>query len=185
VHEEFHSRRFSEQGGELEMVQLWVNLPARDKMSAPGYQPLLDKDFPRLALGSARARLIAGPLNDLRGPARTHTPMSIFDLTFDRTGPAQLELPQDFNTMVFVLEGQVAVGADEQAVAPGQLALVQRQGGATQVLAAEGARVLVLSAAPIAEPVVSYGPFVMNTREEIMQAMRDYQYGKMGHLSDG
>ncbi|HEX5659079.1 MAG TPA: pirin family protein [Polyangiales bacterium] len=183
VHEEMHSQRFTEQGGEMEMVQLWVNLPARAKMSAPGYQSLLDKDFPRLTIGAARARLIAGSLNGERGPARTHTPITLFDLSFDDAGRAEFELPQGHAAMVFALEGQLAVGADEQTVAPGQLAVLAREGGAVQVLGAASARALVLSGEPIAEPVASYGPFVMNTRDEIMTAMRDYQSGKMGHLT--
>jgi quercetin 2,3-dioxygenase len=184
VHEEKHSQRFTEQGGELEMVQLWVNLPARAKMSAPGYQSLLDKDFPRLELGAARARLIAGLLQGARGPAHTHTAITMFDLHFESAGSAEFELPQGHTAMVFTLEGQVAVGPEEQSVTPGQLAVLAREGGAIRVLAAKDARVLVLSGEPIAEPVASYGPFVMNTREEIMQAMRDYQSGKMGHLED-
>ncbi|HEY6879114.1 MAG TPA: pirin family protein [Polyangiales bacterium] len=183
VHEEMHSKRFTEQGGELEMVQLWVNLPARAKMSAPGYQSLLDREFPRLQLGAARARLIAGTLHNERGPARTHTPITLFDLQFERAGRAEFELPEGHTAMVFALEGQLAVGAEETTLTPGQLGLLARGGGPVHVLGAEATRVLVLSGEPIAEPVVSYGPFVMNTREEIMQAMRDYQSGKMGHLA--
>jgi redox-sensitive bicupin YhaK (pirin superfamily) len=183
VHEEMHSQRFTEQGGELEMVQLWVNLPATSKRSEPGYQALLDQDFPRLSLGPARARLIAGSLEGARGPARTHTPITLFDLEFTQAGRAEFALPQGHTALVFALEGQLAVGADEQSVAPGQLAVLAREGGAVHVLGAASARALVLSGEPIAEPVVSYGPFVMNTREEITQAMRDYQSGKMGHLA--
>ncbi|MET0285754.1 MAG: pirin family protein [Polyangiales bacterium] len=182
VHEEMHSQAFTQSGGEMEMVQLWVNLPADAKMSAPGYQSLLDKQFPRLQVGAARARLIAGSLLGERGPARTHTPITLFDLEFPEAGRAEFELPQGHTAMVFSLEGQLAVGADEQSVTPGQLAVLAREGGAVHVLGAPGARALVLSGEPIAEPVVSYGPFVMNTREQIMQAMRDYQSGKMGHL---
>jgi quercetin 2,3-dioxygenase len=168
----------------MEMVQLWVNLPAKSKMSTPGYQSLLDASFPRLSLGPARARLIAGSLQGERGPARTHTPITVFDMQFADAGRAEFELSQGHTAMVFALEGQIAVGAEEQSVTPGQLAVLQREGGAVHVLGAKDARVLVLSGEPIAEPVVSYGPFVMNTREQIMQAMRDYQSGKMGHLDE-
>lgn len=184
VHEEMHSQGFSEHGGELEMVQLWVNLPAKSKMSAPGYQALLDADFPRLTLGPARARLIAGALAGERGPAHTHTPITVFDLAFDEAGRAEFDLPQGHTALVFALEGQLAVGADEQALTPGQLAVFAREGGPLHVLGAPLARALVLSGEPIGEPVASYGPFVMNTREQIMQAMRDYQSGKMGHLAE-
>jgi redox-sensitive bicupin YhaK (pirin superfamily) len=181
VHEELHSRRFSEQGGNMEMVQLWVNLPAKHKLSKPGYQALLDKDFPRLSLGAAQARLIAGKLNSETGPAHTHTPMTVFDLRFAETGPAEFELPAGFTTLLFSLEGQVQAG---QPLLPGDLAVLGRgDAGVVRLQAESGARVLVLSGEPIDEPVASYGPFVMNTQAEIAQAVRDYQSGKMGHLS--
>lgn len=184
VHEELHSQRFTEQGGELEMVQLWVNLPAKHKMDRPGYQALLDKDFPRLQLEAAKARLIAGSLRNERGPARTHTPMTIFDLQFTEAGPAVLELPRGFTTLAFTLEGDVYVGAEQQQVQPGAMAVLGRDSaGALQLQAAKDARVLVLSGEPINEPVAAYGPFVMNTRAEIIQAVEDYQRGRMGHLS--
>jgi hypothetical protein len=183
VHEERHSQRFAEQGGEMEMVQLWVNLPARAKMSRPGYQSLLDHDFPRLPLGAAAARLIAGELNGRRGPAHTHTPITIFDLVFDEDGSAEFTLPDGFNSLLFNLEGDVRIGTRERPVGAGQLALLDREAnGPVSVRAERGARLLVLSGEPIDEPVASYGPFVMNTQEEIMQAVRDYQSGKMGHL---
>jgi redox-sensitive bicupin YhaK (pirin superfamily) len=181
VHEEKHSQRFTDQGGEMEMVQLWVNLPAKSKLSQPGYQSLLDADFPRLSLGAAQARLIAGALDGTSGPARTHSPMTIFDLSFGEDGVSEFALPTGFTSLTFTLEGDVRVG--EQPVAAGQLALLERHGhGLVRIHGAKDARVLVLSGEPIHEPVVSYGPFVMNTRAEIQQAMQDYQSGKMGHL---
>jgi quercetin 2,3-dioxygenase len=183
VHEEKHSQRFTEQGGELEMVQLWVNLPAKSKLSQPGYQSLLDADFPRLSLGAAKARLIAGELGQQRGPARTHSPMTIFDLQFADDGSSEFDLPSGYNSLTFTLEGDVRVGPDERSVPAGQLAVLERKGsGPIRIHGAKDARVLVLSGAPIDEPVVAYGPFVMNTRAEIQEAMRDYQSGKMGHL---
>jgi quercetin 2,3-dioxygenase len=184
VHEEFHSERFTAQGGDMEMVQLWVNLPAKHKLSKPGYQALLDKDFPRLSLDAAKARLIAGPLGTQRGPAHTHTPMTIFDLAFEEAGPSTFELPRGYTTLCFTLEGDVRVGPEQRVIAPGAMAVLGRDSeGALQLEAGKGARVLVLSGEPIAEPVAAYGPFVMNTRAEIIQAMEDYQSGKMGHLS--
>ena len=180
VHEEFHSQRFTETGGDMEMVQLWVNLPASAKMSKPGYQPLLDADFPRLTLGAAEARLIAGSIGASQGPARTHTPITIFDLAYGETGHAEFELPVSHNAMVFTLEGQIAVAA--RPVAPGHMAVLAHTGGVIRVLGEAGARALVLSGEPIAEPVAAYGPFVMNTRDELIQAVRDYQSGKMGAL---
>jgi redox-sensitive bicupin YhaK (pirin superfamily) len=183
VHEEKHSQRFTAQGGELEMVQLWVNLPAKHKLSQPGYQSLLDKDFPRLTLGAAQARLVAGTLEQTEGPARTHSPMTIFDLNFGEDGASEFTLPGSFTTLTFALEGELRVGDEPRALQPGALAVLERQADApVRIHAAKGARVLVLSGEPIAEPVAAYGPFVMNTRAEIMQAVRDYQSGKMGHL---
>jgi redox-sensitive bicupin YhaK (pirin superfamily) len=184
VHEEFHSRKFTAEGGEMEMVQLWVNLPAKSKLSKPGYQALLDKDFPRLQLGAARARLVAGSLGSEQGPAHTHSPVTVFDLTFTEAGRSSFELESHFNSLVFVLEGEVKVGADGQKIKPGDLAVLTRgEVGEVRIDGAKGARVLVLSGEPIAEPVAAYGPFVMNTQAEIMEAIRDYQSGKMGHLA--
>jgi redox-sensitive bicupin YhaK (pirin superfamily) len=182
VHEEMHSKRFTEQGGDMEMVQLWVNLPARDKMTAPGYQPLLDKDFPRVDLGAAQARLIAGSLLDGKGPASTHTPITIFDLGFARDGQVEFELPRGFTSLVFGLEGKAGVGPELQPIEAGAMAFLDRERGAVRLRGEQGARLLVLAGAPIDEPVASYGPFVMNTRQELEQAVYDYQSGKMGHL---
>jgi redox-sensitive bicupin YhaK (pirin superfamily) len=183
VHEEFHSQKFTAEGGDMEMVQLWVNLPAKSKLTQPGYQALLDKDFPRLTLGAAEARLVAGTLGSERGPARTHSPMTVFDLSFKEAGTSDFALPGDFNSLVFTLEGEVKVGAEARPVKPGELAVLKRgESGSVLVQGANGARVLVLSGEPLDEPVAAYGPFVMNTQSEIMEAIRDYQTGKMGHL---
>lgn len=183
VHEEMHSQRFSEQGGELEMVQLWVNLPARDKQSPPGYQALLDAQFPRLSLGGAEARLIAGTLAGQTGPARTHTPITLVDMVFAREEKAELTLPAHHNAFVLALAGTLEVGGGGQRATTGQLvSLAPGDGGPVRLAGALGTRALVMSGEPIDEPVAAYGPFVMNTREEIVQAMRDYQTGKMGHL---
>jgi redox-sensitive bicupin YhaK (pirin superfamily) len=183
VHEELFSEKFAREGGELEMVQLWVNLPAKMKMSTPGYQSLLDAQFPRLVLGAARARLVAGALEGQTGPARTHSAMTVFDLSFEQAGASEFALPRGYNTLVFALEGPLTLGADRRELTTGALAVMQRDdGGIVRIEAPAGARALVLSGEPIDEPVAAYGPFVMNTREEIMLAMSDYQSGKMGHL---
>jgi redox-sensitive bicupin YhaK (pirin superfamily) len=167
----------------MEMVQLWVNLPAKSKLTPPGYQALLDKDFPRLTLGAAQARLVAGKLEQAEGPARTHTPITVFDLVFQQAGASEFDLPQAHTSLVFALEGELRVGADERPVQAGELAVLERKGSAgVRLQAAAGARALVLSGEPIDEPVAAYGPFVMNSQQEIMEAIRDYQSGKMGHL---
>jgi redox-sensitive bicupin YhaK (pirin superfamily) len=183
VHEELFSDKFTREGGELEMVQLWVNLPAAKKMSTPGYQSLLDKQFPRLTLGAAEARLVAGKLEGQTGPAHTHTPITVFDLKFERAGNSEFSLGKGHNVLVFALEGTLSIGENRQELVPGALAIMKRDDdGIIRLDAAPGARALVLSGEPIDEPVASYGPFVMNTREELMLAMSDYQSGKMGHL---
>jgi quercetin 2,3-dioxygenase len=183
VHEELFSEKFAHEGGELEMVQLWVNLPAKAKMSTPGYQSLSDGQFPRLTLGAAEARLVAGELDGASGPARTHTPITVFDLAFARAGSSEFSLPKGHNVLIFALEGALTLGASRAELTPGALGLMKRDdAGVIHLEGAPGARALVLSGEPIDEPVAAYGPFVMNTREEIMLAMRDYQSGKMGHL---
>jgi len=183
VHEEKHSQAFSERGGDFEMVQLWVNLPADKKMSEPRYQPLLDREFPRLQLGAAEARLVAGNLGAETGPAQTHTPITTLDLRFHEDGTSELELPAGWTTLVFPLEGDVTAGPNRESIPSRHFGVFDRNDdGAVQLHASKGARVLVLAGEPLDEPVVAYGPFVMNTREEIAQAFRDYQSGSMGHL---
>lgn len=183
VHDEFHSRAFTAQGGELEMVQLWVNLPAKHKLDPPRYQALLDAQFPRLDLGPAQARLIAGSLMGRQGPAQTYTPITLFDLTFAATQPCHFELPLGHTAMALTLEGEVRVGPQAQHVIAGHMAVFEPQhAGAIVLDGAAGARVLVLAGEPIREPVAAYGPFVMNTRAELMQAIQDFQDGKMGQL---
>ena len=183
VHEEKHSQAFSERGGDFEMVQLWVNLPASKKMSAPRYQPLLDREFPRVALGPAEARVIAGTLGSDAGPAKTHTPITTFDVQFHEAGTAEVELPDGWTTLVFPLEGDVQAGPAQTAIPSRHFGVFDRtDDGPIQLHASAGTRALVLAGEPLHEPVFAYGPFVMNTREEVAQAFRDYQSGRMGHL---
>jgi redox-sensitive bicupin YhaK (pirin superfamily) len=183
VHEEKHSQAFSERGGDFEMVQLWVNLPAKKKMSEPRYQPILDRELPRLQLGAAEARLLAGELRGQTGPAKTHTPITAFDVRFEEDGISDFELPAGWTTLVFPLEGELTAGANRERIASRHFGVFDRDdGGPVQLHASRGARVLVLAGEPLNEPVVAYGPFVMNTPEEIAQAFRDYQSGRMGRL---
>ncbi|MEM8608472.1 MAG: pirin family protein [Myxococcota bacterium] len=183
VHEEKHSQDFAEAGGIFEMVQLWVNLPADKKMSEPRYQGLLDGEFPRVDLGPAEARVIAGSLEGKDGPAKTHTPITVFDLRFHEDGPVGVNLPDGWTTLVFPLEGDVAAGPEQEVIPSRHFGVFDRNDtGEVQVHAKAGARVLVLAGEPLHEPVVAYGPFVMNTREEIITAFNDYQSGRMGRL---
>lgn len=183
VHEEKHSQAFSERGGDFEMVQVWVNLPADKKMSEPRYQSLLAREFPRLKLGAAEARLVAGTIDGKTGPAKTHSPITTFDLRFDEDGSAEVELPRGWTTLVFALEGDLAAGPDRQPVPARHFGVFDREdAGLVELHGKRGARALVLAGEPLREPVVAYGPFVMNTRQQIVQAFRDYQSGRMGHL---
>jgi len=183
LHEEFHSRDFTRTGGTLEMVQLWVNLPAKDKSAAPGYQTLLDADIPTVALanGAGRVRVIAGDYAGHKGPARTFTPISIWDLRLGRDKSTTLTLPEGHTVALVVLKGTVLVD-DAEIVREAQVALFDREGGGITLEANTEVTALVLAGLPIDGPVVAHGPFVMNTVGEIKQAMLDFQRGKFGTM---
>jgi quercetin 2,3-dioxygenase len=183
VHEEKHEREFAKQGGTFEMVQLWVNLPKAQKMSRPRYQGLLKEQIPVVEFGGGGyARVIAGELKGVKGPARTFTPVNVFDVRLKAGNHAELTLPDGHNTGIVLLKGKVSVNVTEQLEGEAQLAVLSAEGERVTLYAREDTTLLVLSGEPINEPVVSYGPFVMNTREEIMQAVQDYNAGKMGQL---
>jgi redox-sensitive bicupin YhaK (pirin superfamily) len=183
VHEEWHEQAFTRRGGVLEMVQLWVNLPAKDKMAPPRYQEILSRQIPTVALdGGGSVRVIAGSYRGATGPAKTFTPISVLDLRLKAQGHGDLTLPEGHTALVVVLKGKVVInGADEAGEA--DLAIFERAGDRITIEATEDAVVLVLSGEPIPEPVVSYGPFVMNTPQEIRQAIVDFQSGRMGRLT--
>ncbi|MGD9670883.1 MAG: pirin family protein [Hyphomicrobiaceae bacterium] len=185
LHEEFHSKAFAQKGGNMEMVQLWVNLPGKDKNAKPGYQTLLDKDIPSIELpGKAgTVRVIAGDYAGDKGPARTFTPINIWDMRLRRDKSAKLVLPEGHSLAVVVLAGTVEVNGTE-IVRSGQLVVLARDGGEITLEANNEAKLLILSGEPIDEPVVAHGPFVMNTVGEIKQAMLDFQAGKFGQMSD-
>ncbi|PRP95369.1 Quercetin 2,3-dioxygenase [Enhygromyxa salina] len=183
VHEEMQSDGFTRSGGMFEMVQLWVNLPARLKMTAPRYQALEDSSFPRLEFERGSGRLIAGTVHGMTGPGESHTPITLFDLTLPEAGLASFEPPVGMTTLALILDGR-AIAQDTTEVRAGELVVLDRdEPGALTLSASEGARALVLSGAPLGEPVVAHGPFVMNTRAEISQAILDYQSGRMGELA--
>jgi len=181
LHEEFHSPAFSEKGGTLEMVQLWVNLPAKDKSTPPAYQSITDNDIPVVALpdGAGQARVIAGEMDGRKGPARTFSPMRIVDLRLNAHGVTNLNLPDGWNTALVVLKGTVQVNGEEVA-REAQLVVLDAKGENVAIEANNDAVVLVLSGEPLNEPVVGYGPFVMNTREEIHQAIDDFNANRFG-----
>ena len=183
LHEEFHSEAFAQRGGTLEMVQLWVNLPATDKMAEPGYQTILDGDIPTLALkdGAGSLRLIAGEFDGRTGPARTFTPIDVWDLRLTADKAVTLDLHEGRNTALVVLRGTVQVNGLE-LVREGQLALFERVGDQLALEASSDAVVLLLSGEPIDEPIVGHGPFVMNSEAEIHQAFADFQSGRFGQM---
>ena len=184
MHEEFHSQRFTREGGTMEMAQLWVNLPAKDKGSAPHYQPLVASDIPGVDLrdGAGRVRVIAGNYEGRRGPARTYTDIDVWDVSLHAGKSATLRLPDGHTTVIALLRGALAVNGTHEARAPGVVQF-DRAGSEARVEATQDATFLVLSGAPIDEPIAGYGPFVMNTQEEIAAAIRDVQQGRFGQVA--
>jgi redox-sensitive bicupin YhaK (pirin superfamily) len=186
VHEETHERTFAQEGGTFEMIQLWVNLPKAHKMSKPQYQTLANAQIPQVQLGPAGyVRVIAGELAGVRGPAKTFTPVNVFDVRLKAGNQTELTLPAGHNAAVVLLKGTVVANSGEQLSGEPQIALLGADGDRITFDIKEDTVLLVLTGEPINEPVVSYGPFVMNTREEILEAVADYQAGKMGHLTEG
>jgi redox-sensitive bicupin YhaK (pirin superfamily) len=182
VHEEWHEQAFTRRGGVLEMVQLWVNLPAKDKMSPPRYQEILARRIPVVTLdGAGTARVIAGSFHGATGPARTFTPVTVVDLGLKAGGRTDIAFPEGHTTLALVLKGRATMN-DAETAGEADLAVFDRAGDRFTVAAEKDATLLLLGGAPIDEPVVSYGPFVMNTEEEIRQAVQDYRSGRMGRL---
>jgi quercetin 2,3-dioxygenase len=179
LHEEMHGRDFTEKGGVLEMVQLWVNLPARDKMTAPRYQEIVDRNIPVVALDDkgSIARIIAGDFNGTKGPAKTFTPVNLWDLRLSAGNRTEITLPDGFTAILLVMRGSVRVN-DSENVGNAELALFEHDGERFTLEAPEDATVLVMSGEPIDEPIVGYGPFVMNTEDEIRQAVDDFRAGR-------
>jgi quercetin 2,3-dioxygenase len=182
VHEEFHGREFARRGGTFEMVQLWVNLPARDKMAPPRYQSIARSDIPTVSLpgGRGTGRVIAGELAGTKGPAETFTPILVSDLRL-ASGETDLSVPDGWTTALVVLRGAVRVNGSE-AIGSAEVGLFDRAGERIRLASDADTTALLLAGEPIGEPIVGRGPFVMNTAAEIRQAMVDYQSGAMGHL---
>jgi redox-sensitive bicupin YhaK (pirin superfamily) len=185
VHEEFHSRDFTRQGGTLQMVQLWVNLRAKDKSAPAGYQTLLKAQIPNVTLPEAAGtvRVIAGEFAGQKGPAKTFTPINLWDVTLKPGKSAELPLPDGHTSTFLVLSGEVEVNGEKTAK-EGDLVIFARGGNGIRVAAKTDTQLLVMDGEPIPEPVVGYGPFVMNSRTEIQQAFEDYQLGRMGELAE-
>lgn len=179
IHEEFHSPDFTRRGGPLEMVQLWVNLPARDKRAAPGYQHLTRSGIPVVELpdGAGHLRVIAGDYAGHRGPARTFTPIDVWDLKLNAGADVELAVPEGHTLALVVLHGVIRATGN-QPVREAQMALYHREGSRFAISAESDAVVLVLAGEPIDEPIAGYGPFVMNTKDEIREAIDDFNSGR-------
>lgn len=187
VHEEFHSEAYARSGGPFRMVQLWVNLPARDKMAPPGYQGISAAQIPTLALkdihgaDAGTVRPIAGTFTGATGPAKTFTPMQVWDVQLKAGHTVTLPAPEGHTTVPLVYQGRVQT-ADGQAAGDAEMIVYERTGEGVQLTALADTTLLWLCGEPIDEPVVGYGPFVMNTPQEIQQAFVDFQSGRMGRL---
>jgi redox-sensitive bicupin YhaK (pirin superfamily) len=183
VHEEKHEQNFAETGGAFEMVQLWVNLPREHKMSPPRYQGILSEQIPIVQIGNgAQARIIAGELGGVKGPAQTFTPVNLFDVRLEAGSSGVITLPAGHNSAIVLLRGNVVINSSTPLEGEAQLALLALSGDTVSLEAKNDSILLVLSGEPLGEPVASYGPFVMNTQAEIRQAMEDYNAGRMGHV---
>jgi redox-sensitive bicupin YhaK (pirin superfamily) len=184
VHEELHEKHWAKKGGTLHAIQLWVNLPRAQKMSVPGYQTILKAEIPNVEIesGAGRLRVIAGVFQGRRGPARTFTPVELYDLELLAGRRAELILPDGHHTSVFVVQGLVSANGSRDA-GEAELIVCKRNGSSVVIAAHGDSRLLILSGQPIEEPIARYGPFVMNAKAELVQAVSDYQAGKMGHLS--
>ena len=185
LHKEFHETEWAKAGGIFQMVQLWINLPAKDKMSAPKYQSIVDSEKTRVSLANdaGLVEVIAGAYQGEKGTASTFSPLHIYNANLHKGGEAEFELPADYNTALLVIEGSIVVNGQEH-VATDHLALMANDGEAFSIQASEDAVVLILSGKPLNEPIASHGPFVMNTQEEIVEAFQDFQAGKFGYLAD-
>lgn len=180
IHEEFHSKAYSQTGGPFEMVQLWVNLPAKDKMTPAHYQGIRADTIPSVPLadGAGTVRVIAGQFEGFQGPANTYTPMNVWDVRL-REGRS-VELPQEdgWTTLLVVLDGTVMVNG--QIARKAEMLVLSREGEGLTIEANGDAKLLLLAGEPIDEPVVGYGPFVMNSQEQIKQAIEDFNSGRFG-----
>ncbi|WP_413997904.1 pirin family protein [Flavobacterium sp. W1B] len=185
LHKEFHEAEFSKTGGEFQMVQLWVNLPAKDKMSSPKYQGITNEKISKFILpeNAGIIEVIAGNYKETKGAASTFTPVHLQNTKLNKGGKASFSFPANFNTALLLIEGSIKVN-DAELVPTDHFALFKNEGEEFSIEAMENATVLVLSGEPIDEPIFAHGPFVMNTREEIIQAIDDVNSGKFGYLED-
>jgi quercetin 2,3-dioxygenase len=185
LHKEYHEENFSKAGGDFQMVQLWVNLPAKDKMSEPKYQSLTNAGIGKYSLADNRGEIevIAGQYKDVKGAASTFSPVNLLNVKLKKDAKESFSFPENFNTALLVVEGSVRVN-DAEVVPSDHFVLFENDGEEFTVEAGEDAIVLILSGEPINEPIAAHGPFVMNTEQEIKQAFEDFRRGKFGKLEE-
>ncbi|WP_460540293.1 pirin family protein [Echinicola sediminis] len=185
LHKEYHEREWSKKGGAFQMVQLWVNLPAKDKMSAPKYQSLSNDRIAKVALpeGAGIVEVIAGEYQGTKGSASTFSPLHLYNAKLKKGGEATFNFPENYNTALLVVEGEIEVNG-EKSIPVDNFALLGRKGEEVHLHASEDAVVLVLSGQPLNEPIAAHGPFVMNSREQLLEAFEDFNTGKFGYLED-
>ena len=183
LHKEYHAESFCATGGDFQMVQLWVNLPAKDKMSTPKYQAIENSNIPKIKVDGGVVEVIAGSYQAHQGAATTFTPVNMLNAKLTSGGSATFSFPANHNTCILVIEGEVILN-DTEDVPLDHLALFKNEGESFTIKATQNSIVLILSGEPINEPIAAHGPFVMNTREQIMEAFQDYELGKFGELAD-
>jgi quercetin 2,3-dioxygenase len=182
-HEEYHEQEFARRGGAFHMMQLWVNLPSKDKKAAPGYQALQAEQIPSVALAAGGSvRVLAGEYAGARGPAKTFTPITMLDVRLNAGETLRVPLPASYNALAVVADGSVTT--EQEYARAGELVLFANDGASLELEAVEAAHVIVLAGEPIDEPIVQYGPFVMNSVAEIREAISDVERGKFGPIPD-
>ncbi|MBS1682644.1 MAG: pirin family protein [Bacteroidetes bacterium] len=185
LHKEYHEKNFAKAGGDFQMVQLWVNLPAKDKMSKPKYQEITNSQIGKYTLPENKGvvEVIAGQFKDVKGTASTFTPVHLQNAKLNKGAEVEFSFPSHYNTALVVIEGSVMIN-DKDIARANQFALFKNDGETFKIIANEDSIVLVLSGEPINEPIAAYGPFVMNTQAELVQAFGDFENGKFGVLED-
>lgn len=185
LHKEYHEQSYAERGGPFQMVQLWVNLPRGSKLAPPRYQALLAEQMGEVTLpeGAGRVRVVAGEYQGVQGPAKTFSPINLYDARLNAGAKLRLSFPAGQTLALLVMKGDVQINVAAGAK-QNDLVLFRRAGERVEIDASTDAQLLVLNGEPLSEPIVQYGPFVMNTKAEIQQAMRDFASGKFGHLDD-
>lgn len=182
LHKEYHEKEFSVKGGLFSMAQLWVNLPSKNKMDAPKYQGYTEQDIPVVeTLNGVLVKVIAGKYNNIKGPAATHSPMHLYRIEMEADASLELSFPKNYNTGVLVVDGTISINSEETIEVDHYIRMAN-DGESFVIQAISKVTLLIMSGEPIGEPIAAQGPFVMNTKAELMQAMKDFYEGKFGQL---